>query len=105
MSALLVANQPFLTLLLNTNLIQARALIKTATDSQKRALKEILLNIAVKEFNLATDRVIQRKNKRFLNNFKSKKTIKNKSKQIDRNIQKVHSILTHFKENILPLLT
>ncbi len=102
MSALLLANAPFLSVLLNTTKLQQRKLLQSLTPIQEKLLIEIFTNL----FNLPhtdEDRLFIKKKRNFLKHFKNGVSIKTKRNQLKR-VTYALNILEHFKGKIQALL-
>ncbi len=102
MSALLLANGPFLSVLLNTSKKQQKKLLESLTPIQEKVLIEIFTNLRALPHNAEDSNFIKAKT-RFLNRFLPKVPIKNKRAQL-RRFKTVHEILERFKGKLLALL-
>ena len=104
MSQKLKRSKSFLTLLLDTKLLQARALLNTITEPQVEAIVEIVYNL----MNIASsskDRAALNKRKAFLKKLVNKRTKLNQKKRlvIKHRVQLLKT-LVHFKKPLLNIL-
>ncbi len=102
MSALLLANGPFLSILLNTTNKQQINLLKSLTPSQEKVVLEILQNI--NRLPHTRDDDVFLKNKRaFLKRVEKNRQTKGGRKNIFRNLKIILQILNYFSGKLLSL--
>ncbi len=102
MSSLVLANGPFLSVLLNTTSAQQLKLLQSLTPVQQKVLVEILLNINRLPHNSEDEQFLKRK-RSFLRKLESRKTLKTKYKLL-KHYTIIKQILNHFSGKILALL-
>ncbi len=102
MSALLLANAPFLSVLLNTTKQQQRKILQSLTPIQEKLLIEIFTNLVILPHN-DEDNLFIKKKRHFLKHFTNDISIRTKRLQLKR-ITYVIKILEHFKGKIQALL-
>ena len=104
MSQKLKKSKSFLTLLLDTESAQARALLYTITQPQVEAIVEIVYNL----MNIASatrDKTVLKKRKVFLKKLVNKKTNFNQKRRlVVKHRVKLLKTLLHFKKTLLNVL-
>ena len=104
MSQKLKRSKSFLTLLLDTKLPQARALLSTVTQPQVETIVEIIYNL----MNIASasrDKAVLNKRKAFLKKLVNRKTNLNQKKRlVVKHRVKLLKTLLHFKKMLLNVL-
>ncbi len=102
MSSLVLANGPFLSVLLNTTNNQQLKLLQSLTPLQQKVLVEILSNINRLPHNSDDDLFLKQKRK-FLQKLDEQKSLHKKYKLL-RKYKIITQILNHFSGKILALL-
>lgn len=103
MSSKIVANTPFLSLLLTTSLSQQRALMQTLTDEQAVVILEILHNLAQLN-HTPGDLGFLRKRKSFFRKFDKSVNLNKRKRLLHLHKTLALKTLQHFQHKLLDLL-
>ena len=104
MSRILAKNRDFVTLLLNGEPKQAKALLNTISNHQTQALVEILYNIANLASKKADKDIVRKRRSTFRKLLNKRVSLRRKTKLISKHKQQVLKTLSHFKHVLLTLI-
>ena len=103
MSAKLQAHAPFISLLLNTEFNQQKALLQTLSGGQRDVVLEILFNLYQIRHNVE-DLPFFRKKKSFLRHFDRTRSTAYRKRYLTKHVVPVIKVFRHFKDKLLELL-